>query len=132
VTALTDIAAERTLAWLTGQATTAPATPLMVRLLTAIGDDVAAGTQVSGSGNGYTPQQFTPGTVVTTAGVTQVKNTNLIRFNNMPGVVVVGFEIWDSAGTPFRWMWALLQTPRTFDAGDPAEFAVGELVVTAD
>lgn len=132
MTALSDVAAERVLAWLTGQATTAPTMPLMVRLVTVNGDDVTAGTQVNGSGNGYVPQQFTPGAVVTLTGVTQVKNADVIRFNNMPAVTVVGFEIWDSAVTPFRWEWAPLSTPRAFDAGDPAEFAAGELVIVAD
>lgn len=132
MTALTDTAAERTLNWLTGQSTTAPTMPLMVRLVTLIGNDVAAGTEVNGSGNGYTPKQYTPGAAATLAGVTQVKNTNVIRFDNMPTCTVVGFEIWDSAATPFRWEYALLTEARPFIAGDAAEFAIGELVVTAD
>jgi hypothetical protein len=45
---------------------------------------------------------------------------------------VVGIEIWDSAATPFRWHWSPLATSRTFVAGDPAEFAIGELVITSD
>lgn len=130
--ALTDAAAERVLAWLTGQSTTAPSTPLMIALLTALGNDTSAGTEVNGTGNGYVRKPFTPGAVTTTAGVTQVKNVSLIRFDNMPAVTVVGFAVYDSAGIPFRWATAPLASPRTFVAGDPAEFAIGELIITAD
>jgi hypothetical protein len=129
--ALTDAAAERTLNWMTGQAAVAPVTPLRVALLTTLGDDVTAGVEVTGGG--YVRQAFIPTAASTDgSGQTTVKNSALIRFNNMPAVTVVGFAIYDSAGTPFRWVYAALSAPRSFSLGDPAEFAVGDLVITGD
>lgn len=131
MSALTDVAAERVLNWLTGQGTTAPVLPLKVALYTVAGDDTATGTEVVGGG--YARQTFTPAPASTTGGgITTVRNSNLIRFNSMPAVTVVSFAIFDSAGTPFRWLHSLLSAPRTFDLGDPAEFAIGELVVAGD
>lgn len=128
--ALTDDAAVQVLNWITAQSATAPVPPLVVALETIMGDDTAAGIEVIGGG--YTRQLFIPVTAATAAGVTSVRNAQLIRFENMPAVTVVSFAIYDSAPTPFRWLWAPLTTSRTFDAGDPAEFAIGELVVTGD
>ena len=131
MTALTDVAAERVLNWITGQPTAAPVTPLRVALLTTLGDDAIAGVEVTGGG--YTRQTFTPTAAATGGdGQTTSRNASLIRFNNMPAVTVVGFAIFDSATTPFRWVYAPLSAPRTFALGDPAEFAVGDLVITGD
>jgi hypothetical protein len=129
--ALTDTAAERVLNWMTGQAAVAPVTPLRVALLTTLGDDITAGVEVTGGG--YVRQTFIPTAAVTDAsGNTTVKNSTLIRFNNMPAVTVVGFSIYDAATTPFRWVYAALSAPRTFSLGDPAEFAAGDLVLVGD
>jgi hypothetical protein len=128
---LTDFAAEQVLGWLTGQSVVEPTTPLMVALLTVSGTDVAAGTEVTGGG--YVRQQFIPNVPSTsTGGATTVKNATVIRFNNMPDVTVNAFAVYDSSPTPIRWVYALLSTPRTFTLGDPAEFAVGDLVITGD
>jgi hypothetical protein len=128
--ALTDAAAAQVLQWVTAQAATAPVAPLVVALETVQGDDVTPGTEVVGGG--YTRQLYVPTTPTTAAGITSVRNAQLIRFENMPAVTVVSFSIWDSAPTPFRWLYAPLSTARTFAAGDPAEFAIGELVITGD
>ncbi len=129
--ALTDAAAERTLNWMTGQPAVAPVTPLKVALLTTLGDDTTAGVEVTGGGYGRVT--FIPTAAGTDgAGNTTVKNATLLRFTNMPAVTVVGFAIYDSAGTPFRWVYAPLSAPRSFSLGDPAEFAVGDLVITGD
>ncbi len=129
--ALSDAAAERVLNWMTGQSTVAPVTPLRVALLTTLGDDVTPGVEVTGGGYGRVT--FIPtGAGTDGAGNTTVRNSTLIRFNNMPAVTVVGFAIYDSAGTPFRWVYAPLSAPRSFSLGDPAEFAVGDLVITGD
>jgi hypothetical protein len=111
MSALTDLAAERTLAWLTGQSTTAPVLPLKVALYTIAGDDIVAGTEVVGGG--YGRQTFTPAVPSTSGGgATTVRNANIIRFNNMPAITVVSFAIWDSASTPFRWL-SVLRERRT-------------------
>lgn len=127
--ALTDAGAVSMLQWLTDQTpTNVPTGPFEVALLTASGDDVSAGTEVSGGG--YARQPFTPTAPATAGGVTSLSNNNLIRYENMPGVTVNAFAIYDSLG--FRWVHAALSTPRTFVGGDPGEFAEGELVVTGD
>jgi hypothetical protein len=126
--ALTDAGAQQVLAWLTAQPATAPTSPLLVALETVAGTSSVAGTEVTGGG--YVRQLFTPSLVTTSAGVTSVRNASLVRFENMPAVTVVAFAIWDSAATPTRWLYAPLTTSRTFNAGDPAEFAIGQLVVT--
>jgi hypothetical protein len=128
---LTDFAAEQVLNWLTAQPVTAPSPPFMVALLTVPGDDIGAGTEVIGGG--YSRQTFIPTPASTSGGgLTSVRNATLIRFSNMPAITVNGFAIYDSAPTPVRWVHALLSQPRTFALGDPAEFAVGDLVITGD
>lgn len=126
--ALTDAAAQQVLNWVTAQPTTAPVAPLVVALETVAGDDVTPGVEVTGGG--YARQLYIPVLASTASGVTSVRNAQLIRFENMPAITVVAFAIYDSAPTPFRWLYAALTTPRTFSAGDPAEFAIGELVIT--
>lgn len=130
MSALTDAGAERVLNWLTGQTTIPPVTPLYVALLTTAGDDVTAGTEVTGGG--YGRQIYSPTIASTAGGVTTVRNANLIRFENMPAVQVVAFAIYDDAPTPFRWFYANLTTPRTFEAGDPAEFGIADLVIAGN
>lgn len=129
MTALTDTGEDRTLNWLTGNTTTAPVLPLMVRLMTTNGTDSTPGTQVTGGGYAPQPGDFS----VSSSG--QSSNEFLIRYDNMPDISapgVVGFEIWDSAATPIRWWKAALTTPRTYVAGDAAEFPPGELVLSID
>jgi hypothetical protein len=129
--ALTDAAAERTLNWMTGQPAVAPVTPLRIALLTTLGDDITSGVEVTGAN--YQRQNFFPTPAGTDgSGNTTVKNSTLIRFNNMPAVTVVGFAIYDSANPAFRWVYAPLSAPRSFSLGDPAEFAIGDLVITGD
>ena len=124
---LTNVTEGHTLNWLTGNATTAPTLPLMVRLMTANGTDAVAGTEVVGGG--YTPQSAAFGSAPSGG---PAQNSALIRFDNMPAVTVTGFEIWDSAGTPIRWHWAAFGSPVASSAGEPAEFAAGALDITAD
>lgn len=125
---LTDTGETRALNWLTGNSTTAPVLPLKQRLLTALGTDSTPGTEVVGGG--YAPQTITLGAATGTS-PTVSSNTNLIRYDNMPAVSVVGAEIWDSAGTPVRWFHGALGTTRTLLAGDPLEFPVGAVTVQA-
>jgi hypothetical protein len=122
---LTDGAETRTIAWLTGQATTAPTMPYVGRLMTANGSDSAAGTEVVGGT--YTRQNIALG-APSGSNPTVVSNTGIVRFEGLPATTVVGVEVWDSNGTPFRWWWkALPGAGRAVLAGDAIEFAVGEL-----
>jgi hypothetical protein len=127
MTALTDGAEDRVLNWITSNAgATAPTAPLRLRLMTANGSDSAGGTQVVGGT--YAPQPVS----FSAAGSGAAANTALVRFDGLPAVTVVGVEIWDSAGTPFRWLWGALSSSVTVAAGEPIEFAVGEIDLTAN
>jgi hypothetical protein len=128
---LTDAAEARFLNWLTGNATTAPTLPLMVRLMTANGSDSAAGTEVvNAGGSSYTPQSAAFSAA--SAGVPASNSADIV-FNNMPaigGSGVVGVEIWDSAATPFRWWWGSAAVAKTTNLGDPLRILAGTLVLT--
>ena len=119
----TNAAEARVLAFTTGDTgnATAPTLPLKVRLMTANGSDSAAGTEVAGGS--YTPQS-----AVLSTGA----NVSIIRFEGIANpTTVVGYEIWDSAGTPFRWQWQPLDANKTVVDG-VLEFAIGALTVTVD
>jgi|SRR6185436_889765 len=127
---LTDAAEARVVNWLTGNTTVAPTLPLMVRLMSANGSDSTPGTEVAnGGGSAYTPQS-----AAFSAASAGVPASNLadIVFTNMPAVGgsgVVGVEIWDSAGTPFRWWWGAATAAKTTNLGDPLRILAGTLIL---
>lgn len=125
---LTDAAEARALNWLTGNSTTAPTLPLMVRLMTANGSDSAPGTEATNSGGStYAPQSVAVGAAT---GTTQAVNSADLVFANMPAATIVGIEIWDSAGTPFRWWYGAATASRTTALGDTIRIVAGALVLT--
>jgi hypothetical protein len=126
MSSLTDTAEDRVLNWLTGNAVTAPVLPLKARLVTILGTDAAAGTEVVGGT--YTPQTST---FAAAAGGTGTTNTGVIRYDGLPACTVVGVEVWDSAGVPVRWLHGPLAANKTVAAGDSLEFAAGELDLIA-
>lgn len=124
---LTDTAENRALDWLMGSSTTAPTLPLKLALTTTVPTDSTAGTEVAGGS--YARQNITVGAAAGGA----VANTADIVFTNMPAVGgsgVVGFEIWDSAGTPVRWWHGAPSVARTVTAGDDYKVAAGDLDLT--
>lgn len=124
---LTDAAEARILNWLTGNTTTAMTGPLMARLMTANGSDSAAGTEVvNAGGSTYAAQSAA---FPAASGTTQTANSADIVFANMPACTVVGCEIWDSAGTPFRWWWGAAVAPKTVNLGDTLRILAGTLVL---
>jgi hypothetical protein len=125
---LTDGAEARALNWLTGNSTTAPTLPLKVRLMTANGSDSTPGTEVvNAGGSTYAAQTVTFGAAT---GTTQAVNSGDVVFTNMPATTVVGIEIWDSAGTPFRWWWGPANASKTTNLGDTLKILAGALVLT--
>src|ERR1041384_2869503 len=125
---VSDAAEARVLNWLTGNTTTALTGPLMVRLMTANGSDSAAGTEVVNSGGStYAPQSVA---FPSATGTTQTSNSADVVFANMPACTVVGVEIWDSAGTPFRWWWGPATANKTVNLGDTLRILAGALVLT--
>jgi len=124
---LTDVAEARVLNWLTGNTTTALTGPLMVRLMTANGSDSAAGTEVANAGGStYAPQSVA---FPAASGTTQTANSADLVFANMPACTVVGVEIWDSAGTPFRWWWGAATASKSVNLGDTLRILAGALVL---
>lgn len=125
---LTDVAEARALNWLTGNSTTAPTAPLMVRLMTANGSDSTPGTEVTNAGGStYTPQSVTFSAAV---GTGSSSNSADVVFTNMPAATIVGIEIWDSAGTPFRWWWGAAAASKTTNLGDTLRIVAGQLTLT--
>lgn len=109
---LSNTAENRSLDWLMGSSTTAPTTPLKVALVTAAGDDATAGTEVTGGS--YTRKTLTVGAASGGA----VSNSADLDWTGMPACTVVGWEIWDSAGTPVRWWYGPLDASKTLASGD--------------
>jgi hypothetical protein len=126
---LTDGAEARVLNFLTGNTpATAPTLPLMVRLMTANGSDSAAGTEVTnGGGSTYAAQSAA---FPAASGTTSTANSADIVFTNMPAATTVGVEIWDSAGTPFRWWWGAATANKTTNLGDTLRILAGQLTLT--
>lgn len=125
---LTDVAEARVLNWATGNATTAPVLPLMVRLMTANGSDSTPGTEVTNAGGSAYAAQSAAFTAAT-PGVPSSNSADVV-FTNMPTANIVGVEIWDSAGSPVRWWWGGLTASKSTNLGDPAKFLAGALVLT--
>lgn len=122
---LTDAAEAGSLAWLLGESPTAPATPLMVALMTANGSDSTPGTEVTGGS--YARQQLS---VTRTGG--EADTDALLRWEGIPAsTTVVGVEVWDSAGTAVRWWWGALDASKEVDDG-VLEIAAGDLTLTMD
>lgn len=121
---LTATAENLALDWLTGVGTpTRPTTPLKVALVTTLGTDTAAGTEVTGGT--YTRQDLTVAAGVNGA----TANAADIIFTGMPATTVVGVEVWDSATTPVRLWYGPLTTERTTAAGDDSRFLAGDLTL---
>lgn len=125
---LTDAAEARVLNWLTGNSTTAPTLPLMVRLMTANGSDATPGTEVVNAGGSTYAAQSAAFPAAT--GTTQTANSADIVFTNMPACTVVGVEIWDSNGSPFRWWWGAAVASKAVNLGDTLRILAGTLVLT--
>ncbi|MEU6990377.1 hypothetical protein ABZ953_06900 [Streptomyces sp. NPDC046465] len=122
--ALSNTAENRALDWLMGTSTTAPTLPLKVALVTANGSDSAAGTE--STGGSYARKNLAVG--ASSSGATS--NSADIVWTGMPAGTIVGVEIWDSAGTPIRWWYGALTTPRTLASGDECRFPAGALAVS--
>jgi hypothetical protein len=121
---LSNTAENRTLDWINGLTTTAPTTPLKVALVTAAGDDATAGTEVTGGS--YVRKSLTVGAA--SGGATT--NSADLLWTGMPACTIVGWEIWDSAGTPVRWWYGPLDANKTLAAGDEYKIAAAGLALS--
>ncbi|CAL9366664.1 phage tail fiber protein [Streptomyces sp. enrichment culture] len=116
---LTDTGENRTVDWLFGSSTTAPTLPLKMALVTAAGSDSAAGTEVTGGS--YARKNISVAAAVNGA----VTNSADLSFTGMPACTVVGWEIWDSAGTPVRWSYGPFDPSKMVAAGDEFKVVAG-------
>jgi hypothetical protein len=132
---MTDALALRLLDLGNGVTTAAPVTgPLKLAALTVQGTDTTAGTEVTGGT--YARQTITLGAAALVGGVPQASNTNAITFSGLPAIPggIVGYAIYDSAGTPLR-CWELPRTggaTSAIQAGDSNTIAIGGIVVQLD
>lgn len=121
---LSNTAENRALDWLMGSSTTAPTLPLQVALVTAAGDDATAGTEVTGGS--YTRKTVT---VAAASGGSVSSSADLV-WTGMPAGTIVGWEIWDSAGTPVRWWYGPLDASKTLALNDEFKVAAGGLTLS--
>lgn len=121
---LSNTAENRTLDWLMGTTTTAPSGALKVALVTAAGDDATAGTEVTGGS--YVRKTVTVGAASGGA----VSNSADLDWTGMPACTIVGWEIWDSAGTPIRWWYGPLDSSKTLAAGDEFKLIASSLALS--
>ena len=99
-------------------------TPLKVALVTVAGSDATPGTEVTGGS--YARATVTMGAAATSSGTTTSANTAQVSIQ-VPAGTVVGWEIWDSSGTPKPLYYDYGITPRTYAAGDFAIFPIGNI-----
>lgn len=102
----------------------APTAPLKLALVTVIGTNTTAGTEVVGGS--YARQTIAMGA----ASAGSNSNSGVINFTNMPVATVVGVDVYDSAGTPRREWFGALTTNRTTAAGDTLSFAIASIVAS--
>lgn len=118
---LTNTAENRVLDFINGLTATAPTTPLKVALVTAAGDDATAGTEVTGGS--YARKNLTVAAAVSGA----TTNSADLSWTGMPACTIVGWEIWDSTGTPVRLWYGPLDASKTLAAGDEYRITAGNL-----
>lgn len=106
-----------------GTAYTAPTTPIKLALVSVIGTNAAAGTEVTGGS--YARQTIT----FANASGGSIANDAVITFAAMPAITVVGIDVWDSAGTPIRRWWGALGANKTLGAGDTLSFAISSISI---
>lgn len=119
---LSNTAENLVMDWINGVGTpTRPTTALKVALVTAVGTDATAGTEVTGGS--YVRKNLT--VAAATGGATT--NSADLLWSGMPACTVVGWEIWDNAGTPVRLWYGPLDAPKTLAANDEYKIVAGGL-----
>lgn len=114
-----------------GKATyTAPTAPLMLRLMTALGDATTAGTEVSNAGGSTYAAQSLASALGTASAGSITNSAGSVVFTNMPATTVNGVSIWDSAGTAIRLWFGALTTAKTTGLGDTLSFGTSTITAT--
>jgi hypothetical protein len=109
--------------------------PLKIRLMTAQGTNTSNGTEsTSGNCPGYTAGGVSLGSsgFAAPSGGQQTNNNSASWSATGSWSTVTAIEIWDSAGTPLRWLQGALTSNITGVAnGDTVQFAVGSITINA-
>jgi hypothetical protein len=106
--------------------------PYKLRLMSAQGSNTANGTELTTTG-GYTAGGASLGTTFCAApsGGTQ-SNSNLVSWSATgTWATVNAIEIWDSAGTPLRWLQGAITAITGVVNGDTVSFAVGSITINS-
>jgi hypothetical protein len=106
--------------------------PYKLRLMSTAGSNTANGTELTTTG-GYTAGGSTLGTTFCAApsGGSQ-SNSNAVSWSATgTWATVNGIEIWDSAGTPLRWLQGAITAITGVVNGDTVSFAIGSITVNA-
>ena len=106
--------------------------PYKLRLMSTAGSNTANGTELTTTG-GYTAGGSTLGTTFCAApsGGTQ-SNSNAVSWSATgTWATVVAIEIWDSAGTPLRWLQGAITSITGVVNGDTVSFAIGSITINS-
>ena len=106
--------------------------PYKLRLMSTAGSNTSNGTELTTTG-GYTAGGSTLGTTFCAApsGGTQ-SNSNAVSWSATgTWATVNGIEIWDSAGTPLRWLQGAITAITGVVNGDTVSFAIGSITINA-
>ncbi len=106
--------------------------PYHLRLMSAAGSNTSNGTELTTTG-GYTAGGASLGSVFCASAASgQQSNSNLVSWNATgTWATVVGIEIWDTAGTPLRWLQGTITSITGVVNGDTVQFAVGSITLNA-
>ena len=121
---LTNTAENGLLDHLVGTASFSITTPIKLALVTVLGTDAAAGTEVTGGT--YARQSVT----WNSAASGSVANAAEINFTGMPACTVVAIDVYDSNGSPKRLFYGGLTASKTVAAGDTVQFAAGSITLS--
>ncbi len=105
----------------------AAATPMKLALDSAVGSNIAAGTEISGGS--YVRASMAGAFGAVSAG-SVTNSAGAISFTSMPAVTVTSCEIFDSTGTPVRKWFGTLTASKTTNAGDTLTFATSSITVS--
>jgi hypothetical protein len=106
--------------------------PFHLRLMSTAGSNTANGTELP-TGGGYVAGGASLGTVfcAAPAGATQ-SNSNLVSWNATgTWLTVNGIEIWDTAGTPLRWLQGTVTPITGVVNGDTVQFSISAITINA-
>jgi hypothetical protein len=106
--------------------------PYKLRLMNVQGSNASNGTEITGSA-GYTAGGSSLGATFCAApSAGQQTNSNAVSWSATgTWQTVNAIEIWDSAGTPLRWLQGAITAITGVVNGDTVSFAIGSITINA-